>query len=353
MISFYVGGFMAFFGVTIEEISEILDHPNADRLSIAKTKNLAFQFVIQKNQFRIGEKVIYFPIDSLLPNELIKKLNMDGKFSGKEKNRVKTIKLRGQISQGYVTKTDIIPKDFLEKTPEELTFFLGVTKYEPPISFANDGILTELPPGHSKYDIEGADRFQHIIDILLDQEVLVSEKMEGTNHSVFVDNNGVIYVNQRNNSVIEKDGTSNSYWEVARKSGLIEYLSKQKNLTIYSEFCGPSINKNIYKLKEHTLFVFDIKKDGKWLNVNDFLKEVDSLLKETNVKIAPVLFKGLLKDFLETQTIQKKSNGNSLINSSTLREGIVVKPLIEQFHSELGRLIIKQRSPEYLSNEDN
>lgn len=342
---------MAFFGVTIETIEKVWDHPNADRLSLAKMKGLAFQFVIGKNQFQEGQKVLYFPIDAVLTQELIEKMGMVGKFSGKDKNRIKTLKLRQQISQGFVMPPEkLLTPEQMGLSSEELTDLLKVTKYEPPVTFSKDGFLLELPEGCSKYDIEGADRFGQIVEILMDQEVVVFEKMEGTNHSVF--KSEALFVNQRNNTIKEKENSTHSYWEVARKTKLVEYMQKQNNMAIYSEFCGPSIQKNIYALKEGTLFVFDIKKDGKWVDFKTFQEEVEKLKKETGVSVAPILFVGKLKDYLQGKSIQEVSNGFSVVNPKVLREGIVVKPVVEQYHQDIGRLIIKQRSPEYLSNED-
>ena len=344
---------MAFFGVTVETLEKVWNHPNADKLDLAKAKGLAFQFVVGRGQFKEGQKVCYFPIDSVLPSELIEKMGMTGKFSGTNKNRIKTLKLRQEVSQGFVIEPHkILPEEMLNKTSEEITAFLGVEKYEPPVTLSKDGFLVQLPEGCSKYDIEGADRFQHIIDLLMDQEVVISEKMEGTNHSVFKNEESKLFVNQRNFSIIEKEGSSHSYWEVARRSGLIAEVSKREVPTsVYSEYCGPGVQGNIYKLPDATLFIFDIKVNNKWLSFEDFKKEIELIKKNSTVEVAPILFQGKLKDFLNGKTVQEMSNGKSVVNPQILREGIVIKPVNEQYHPELGRLIIKQRSPEYLANE--
>ena len=116
---------------------------------------------------------------------------------------------------------------------------------------------------------------------------------------------------------------------------------------VYAEVCGPKVQKNIYNLKELTLFIFDIKVSNRWLNAEDFLLESQ----KNNYNIAPVLFQGKLKDFLNGRSVQEASNGSSVINPSTLREGIVIKPFTEGWNSSLGRLILKQRSPQYLASE--
>lgn len=345
---------MAFFGVTIEEIESVWDHPNADRLSMAKCKNLAFQFVTGKNQFKIGDKVLYFPIDSLLPPSICEKLNLSGKLSGKDKNRVKSMKLRNEISQGIVsTISQIIDFDYNGLTPEELTLKLGVEKYEHPVVFLSNGNLIKLPESISVYDIEGADRNQYIIDLLLDKHVIITEKMEGTNFSITKEINN-IFVNQRNHSIQEIQGSEHTFWTIARTSGLMDFVqnSSLQNLTIYAELCGPSIQSNIYKLKQQTLFIFDVKENGNFISFDRFHEIVSKIPFNDQLQLAPIIFNGKLTDFLNGDTIQAKSNGLSVM-ANVLREGIVIKPYVEEHLSGFGRLIIKQRSPEYLSGSDN
>ena len=59
----------------------------------------------------------------------------------------------------------------------------------------------------------------------------------------------------------------------------------------------------------------------------------------------------MLREYLNGKTIRYASNGKSVL-ADTKREGIVIKPLIEEFHPILHRLLIKQRSPEYLAGTD-
>jgi RNA ligase (TIGR02306 family) len=341
---------MAFFGVTLEEIEKVWAHPQADRLSLAKAKGLAFQFVTGKDQFKPGDKVLYFPIDAQLPPPLIEKLGLVGKLSGENKNIFKTLRLRGEISQGYVTSpVGILSEEYWNKTPKEITEFLEVIKFEKEPVELKDVTLISLPSGLSDYDIEGADRNQEIIDLLMDQEVVVFEKMEGENNSTARDNDGNVYVNSRNRSLIEKEGFKNRYWELSRSMGfpnLLSNLSIEGGLALYYEICGPGIHGNIYGLKKDSCYIFDFKQNGNWLSYNDFIE----LMKSMNLmsSVAPIIFKGKLKDFLLGKTVQQASTGQSLTNPKALREGIVIKPINEQHHSKLGRLIIKQRSPDYL-----
>jgi RNA ligase (TIGR02306 family) len=108
--------------------------------------------------------MIYFPIDSLLPEKVIKVLPevIAKKLSGKEHNRIRTVKLRGEISQGLALKVAEFPLDqFMGKDDMEtvdITRFLGVEKYEPPETFDGDCPCGRLPEVSPYYDIEGCDR---------------------------------------------------------------------------------------------------------------------------------------------------------------------------------------------------
>ena len=87
------------FRVEVVEVDEVLEHPNADRLEIAKVKG--WQCVVGKDSFAAGDKGIYIPIESILPEELEAKIFGTSKVK-LSKHRVKTIRLRGAVSQGLL-----------------------------------------------------------------------------------------------------------------------------------------------------------------------------------------------------------------------------------------------------------
>lgn len=345
---------MAFFGVTIETIDSVGQIPNADRIQVAKLQGKDFQFVIGKDTFKPGDRCLYFPVDSVLPDPLIAKMGLTGKLSGKQKNRIKTVKLRGQISQGIVAGVDVLPEE--AKTlvdPDALTQALGVTKYEPPENVCNDGILKPLPDGLSMYDIEGADRYSEVAALLMDKDVLITEKLEGTNASVCVKKDGSVFVNCRRNTIIEIPEAKNTYWKAIEQCGLIEMAKKMmetlsEDVTVYGELIGPGIQKNIYALKEHQVRVFDVKIGHKWMPVEPFMAAFSGCAE----LLVPRLWKGKLSEFLGGRTIKQASDGMSMLNPMQKREGIVIRPLIEDEVPQFGRLILKQRSPEYLAESD-
>jgi hypothetical protein len=160
-------------------------------------------------------------------------------------------------------------------------------------------------------------------------------------------------VGQRNHQIKPIEGATHDWWKVAEKAGHFKILKMHqekhpgKQITIRSEVCGPGIQDNIYKLPCLTLITFDVMIDGKYLDVLDFY----NFCMEYALEHAPILgIDVTLREWLEGKTIEVASNGPSKVGQTgTLREGIVIKPMIEQYDGVLGgRLFLKMRDPIYL-----
>ena len=344
---------MAFFGVTREKIGEIKNHPNADRLEIAKLQGVNFSFIIPKGQYQVGQYILYFPLDAILPLNTAKAVGLEGKLAGKNKDRIKSVRLRGEISQGVVAPTTILSNP--EETNTELiTKELGVTKYEPPVVPCKAGNLIQLPVGLSAYDIEGAERNMEVLELLMDKPVIVTEKLEGMNFSVTVNIDGKVFVNQRNYSIEPIEDKTHDFWKIAEEKGIIKLAHeisdacwKKSNVTIYGEFIGPGVQGNIYKLQDHTVKLFDVKIGQDWMDAIDF-NEYFSI----DIRVPTVFQGGTLRKFLDGKDIVEASHGTSTLNAGTFREGIVIKPEYEERVDGFGRLILKQRDVIYLSKSD-
>lgn len=363
---------MSYFAVTIETIEKIWEHPDADRLELCKLEGMDFQCVVGKRDHKEGEKVLYFPLDAVIPDEVLDKMGLKGRLSGSQKNRVKTVRLRGEYSQGLVGPLSLAFKEpyaGIEDTdPKKLTDFLGVTKYEPPL-FApgggyHRGMGARLPEGLGVYDIEGADRYSKVAEEMMDMLVYAGEKIEGSNWSCcYSIPTKQFYVNTRKRTLIEKGNKTSPYWDIFRRYGFQDFLvelSEQSKavhqIAIYGEFIGPGVQGNYYRLKEYDVRLFDIKIDGRYLNPRSFFEKVEEFTlkhdKYPDPKVAPILGSNIkLRDWLLGKTIQEASNGQSMLVNRP-REGIVIRPSEEQYSKELhGRLILKQRSPVYLAKE--
>lgn len=363
---------MSTFKVSIEKVKNVQAHSNADRLDIATLKGIDFSFVVAKDTLKSGDLVVYFPIDSLLPMWIVETMGLVGKLShGKVptdnterlQNRVKTVKLRGEISQGVMARpSDLYIPDKLIFEGSDLTDYLEVEKYEAPVIVSSAGNLVRLPEGVAVYDIEGFERHPDVFELLLNQRVFITEKVEGSNFAVYYDGKKPI-VCQRNYAIEPIEGKFHDWWKVYYRNfapviddifHFYDYDYKSRGETIKwivvrGEMVGPGIQGNYYKTFDHTVLVFDIEINGKPLDYDDFMNLCAALL----IKIVPFLGVGTLREMLDGKTIKEFSNGRSLLLNDALREGIVVKPVVEQVHPEIGRLFLKQRSPEYLAKTDN
>jgi len=364
------------FQVTLRTIDRIWPHPSADRLELASVKGLAYQFCIQKGVYTEGERVVYFPVDSLLPQWIIDALGLWGKdeagvvtrddmgrvtktmLVGVEQNRLRTCVMRGEISQGMIApakELPIIDADTLIGT--DVTLLLGVRKYDAPESMFPGAVMHPMIECVGVYDLEGADNYLEIVDLLMDIPVCVTEKLEGTNTACVRTDDGRLAVLTRTCEIEEIPGEPNTYWDCARKSGFLDVVKDipaptfpAAAVAIRSELIGPGVQKNIYGLKTAELRCFDIKVGTDYLSVDDWLRYIPE------ARRVPVLAQGVtLRDWLAGRTIAEASNGKSVLDPNRLREGIVIKPMVEQTvlwpNGSNRRLILKQRSPQYLAKE--
>lgn len=339
---------MAFFAVTTETIQTLSPIKDADNIEVATLEGVDFQFVVRKNEYKAGDTVVYFPLDSLLPAWLVQKTGL--KLAGPDQNRVKTVRLRGALSQGIVLPVEML-NEYGIKPGDNITEKLGVTKWEPEPEIMKSGLLP-LPTGISKYDIEGCERYGDVVKYLMDCYVVVTEKLEGQNFSVHIDDAGKIWVNQRGFSI--EENPDNHFWKAAHDGGFIELAKKlweetgNGSVTIYAELCGPKIQNNIYKLTKHEAFAFDLKLRDKWVNANEKF-----VILSRTTKTVPILSFGVtLRKFLDGMSVKEASTGFSKMTPHQYREGIVISPYVEEFNQDLGgRLILKQRCPIYLSKE--
>lgn len=390
---------MSEFRVEVRRISEVYKHNNADSLELAKVNGLENQFVVGKGDMKPGDVVVYFPVDSLIPDKVLEflppaiKVKLTGKIP-----RIKTVKLRGEISQGLAVKYETVPWDKFTNenfnpiditkngNAWDVTGILGVTKYEPPVvhDATVDGL--QLPPFAPYYDIEGCDRNKSVVDMLIqphssENTLMVQEKIEGTNLALVLYSDNTVEVCQRSMTIYPRDPETgkriekpsidtipnfffaNKYWDGARTGGLFEfalwvrsflyekYCESPSGITVRAELIGPSIQGNWYGIPKQTPYIFEIALNGCCVT-NTLFREIMQK-NPTQCRFAPILHFGKLSEFLNGKTIADASNGPSMLNPKKLREGIVIRWDHAFSIGQKQWNIIKQRSPEYLLKSDN
>ncbi len=308
-----------------------------DAEAIEKIYVLGWQLVAKKGEFKVGDLCVYIEIDSLLPERT------EFEFLKARKMRIKTIKLRGQVSQGICFPLSILPADTKIEEGLDVTEILGIIKYEPPMPACLAGTAKgRFPSFIPKTDETRVQILQDLLDKYKDEDFYITEKLDGSSVTYFL-NNGEFGVCSRNLELIESE--ENSYWKVARDLEIEKKLRKLGgNLAIQGELVGEGIQKNTLKLKGQTVFFFNIFNidKHKYLDFNEFSNTVKSL----DLKPVPIVNdKYKLENNIEK--LVESSIERSLINKKSWREGIVIRPIKENyFNGE--RVSFKAVNPKFL-----
>lgn len=218
--------------------------------------------VVKKNEYQPGDLAIYCEIDSFIPSAVAPFLTRPGQtaktFSGVEGERLRTVKLRGQLSQGLLLPLSILPEGSVQ-VDADVSELLGILKYEAPIPASLSGEIKGMFPFIiPKTDQE---RIQNLSAEWAEWQTgsltwEVTEKLDGTSMTVYCID-GEIGVCSRNLDL--KRSTENSLWKAAIQAGLEEkLLGDGRNIAVQGEMIGSGVQGNIYKLRNQEFRVFDV-----------------------------------------------------------------------------------------------
>jgi len=310
--------------VTIRTVSELRPIPDADAIETAVVDG--WTCVVKKGTFAAGDSAVYFEIDSLLPLADSRFTFLNKGSAGREFHRLKTIKLRKQLSQGLLLPVAEFPE--LRPDCSDMAAVLGIRKWEPVVPAHLAGIAKGLFPSFIRKTDE--ERIQNMPWVLADEADSLFEvtvKMDGSSMTVF-HRNGEIGVCSRNLELLETP--ENTHWQVVKRLQLDEVLVQLKrNVAIQGELMGPGIQGNREALKEHGLFIFNIFDIDKreYMPVderNEFVRELLTF-DSCKVQVCPTLGIHRLGEFQTMQDILAFADGPSLNNK--MREGVVFKRL--------------------------
>ena len=258
---------------SVQRIKAIKPIKGADRIEIVQVLN--WDCVAQKGEYQVGDMVIYFEIDSLLPDipafEFLKGSSWSQKLN---KYKIRTHKFRGQISQGLVVpirqlteiynqinKSAISSIDYDEG--DDLTELLKIEKYEPPVSNGPLGDIINHEWYVPKTDEE---RVQVCAENVLPEYIkseqgdwYESVKLDGTSCTAGLFEDAFL-IGGRNQWYKDE----NMYTTTVKKYGDIEkHLRDYQKLTgkyivFQGELCGPGIQSNRLGLKEKEWFIFNV-----------------------------------------------------------------------------------------------
>lgn len=303
--------------VTVRRINEIMPIPGADAIECAQVDG--WKVVVKKGEFQVGQLAAYYEIDSWIPEDVAPFLCKDKReFNGVPGARLRTIKLRGQVSQGLLLP---VPNEYAEEG-DDLTEVMGVQKWEAPVSPQLAGqVRGSFPAFLKKTDQERVQNLRRDLEgwIADGHEWEVTEKLDGSSMTVYL-NNGDFGVCSRNLDL--KQDEKNSFWAMAMVLGLEEKMRAHgENIAIQGELIGPGIQGNKYGLSKHEFHVFDV------FSINDFSYKQAAdryhVAEIMGLKHCPVLnFGAIAHDSMDD--LLAAADGESRLNGC-IREGLVFK----------------------------
>ncbi len=250
---------------TIELISELSPIKGADAIVCARVRG--WDVVVKKDEFKVSDLCVYIEVDTMLDvnDERFAFLSSRGQrtdhVTGRRGHVLKTIRLRGQYSQGLAFSLAHFPElgdGDADRVGEDVTELLGVTKWEPPLSAELAGEARGPRPSWiHKTDEE---RIQNLPNILTarDLDWIATEKIDGSSVSFWVDgvDEGVC---SRNFDLLETE--SNTIWRLARQLDIFAKLRAANvgdQAAIQGEAYGEGIQSNPLKVRGHHFDAFTL-----------------------------------------------------------------------------------------------
>jgi RNA ligase (TIGR02306 family) len=336
---------------TIRNIDSIHPIEGADKIERAQIGG--WNVVVLKDQFVAGDTCIYCEIDSVLPDKPEFGFLKDKKF------RIKTIRMRGVLSQGICFGTDILPKGTKVVIGEDVTELLGIKKYEPYIPAQLAGkIEGSFPSCIPKTDEE---RVQNLTNYLCDYkevDFIPTEKLDGTSASYSIIDDKFTVCSR--NLALKEDG-NNMYWKMANKYNIEERLRQLKEATaieyaIQGEIIGEGIQKNHYQIKGNRIYIFGMFNitENKYVDyptLKTLISDMNSSTFESIMMVPEVGKPTRIKceTIDDMNKLIKLGDGISFLNPKVIREGVIFRS-IENYPmiNRLGKVSFKVLSNEYL-----
>lgn len=374
------------FETKVLRVEQVIDHPNADRLSIIKVEGYDYSIVSAKldngsHRYAAGEFVVYCQSDSIIPEYLLKQgfWNEEqgkGILAGSKGNRVKPIKLRGVTSEGIlfpVLFPDYLEDDFILINGDgerkcfclgnDVSEFLNIRKFEPEIPASMSGDVTYVGTHNTiHYDIENSKKYPGVLDAT-GLKIYLTEKLHGT----FC---GVGYIPHLENEdcfgkfiifskglgakgLVFKDTPENRernvYVRTILENKIFEKITnlsaETKPIFVLGEIYGKGIQDLAYATEKPKFRVFDVhiglQNSGEWVDATFKYQLLEASGFETVPVLAVVDNEAEIRPFVD---------GTSTLGGN-IREGVVAIPNVEQRHEKLGRIILKYVSENYLNRK--
>jgi len=325
---------------TVSSLSPI---DGADRLELAHLSGHAWKCVVGKGEFHPGQRVVYFEIDSALPTtderfrflepRCLKQWKIGDKIVDRC-YRIRTMTLRGALSQGLVMPFSAFPEIAEAKDGDDVTDALGVRHYDE----LSATMLAVIHPGMGDLQVKGPfpswipktdeERIQNLPDWPEQYATVlwqVSVKCDGASATMFwapsTRPDAPFGVCSRNLE-LKLEGR-NAYTEMAEKFQVAAQLERLgREIAVQGEVVGPGMNGNRDRLVERDFMVFrmwDIV-EQRWLST----AECRGLCAELGLHHVPVIDPAItLREIGGVDEILKFAEGKTANGNE--REGLVFK----------------------------
>ncbi|MFI6655791.1 RNA ligase (ATP) [Streptomyces sp. NPDC050523] len=341
------------------EVLTIHEHPNADALELAQVG--LYRAVVAKGAYRTGDAALYIPEQSVLPAGLIEELGLTGRLAGGNADRVKAVRLRGELSQGIVCRPRALADVDLARAALDGTDFaerLGITKWVPPIPPTMNGEVESAPDLLPWVDIENIQRFPDIF--AAGEDVVLTEKLHGSACLLtYLADEDRVHVSSKGfgaKSLALKEDPRNLYWRavhghgVARAAARLAERLGARRVGVFGEVYGAGVQDLTYGAdgRRETLgyAVFDVSAeiDGtvRWLDAAELLGG--------ELPLVPRLYEGPY----DIERVLGIASGRETVSGRELhlREGVVIRPAAERYSPVTGgRAIAKAVSAAYLTRK--
>ncbi len=329
---------------TVQRIDALEPIEGADL--IVRARVMGWDVVVKRGEFAVGDRCVFFEIDSLLP---------DGapwaEFMRPRGFRIKTARLRGVLSQGLALPTSVLPEGMdVPDLGTDVSKVLGVQKYEPVLPDTRE-VAGPFPGEVPKTDEIRLQSALGVLDEIRGKPFVITMKLDGTSTTFFKKSEDELVACSRNWALVRVE--TNAVWRVASELDLLARLPV--GFVVQGELCGPGIQKNRLGLSKVSFFAFNVfdTRAGRYLGH----QEMASFCEERGIPVVPVehvvvgddaeRFEHTLERYLELAKGIYPGTKNR-------KEGIVVRPL-EEAHSETlgGRLSFKIISNEFLLKDED
>ncbi len=321
---------------SIQRVIDTFPISGADKIEACQV--LGWVCVIKKGELKAGDLCVYFEIDSILPNE------SEFAFMEARRYRVKTVKLRKQVSQGLALPLDNITFVDLSSAKEgdDVTEVLKVKQYTSNLPACLRGKVAGKFPGFLiKTDEDRIQSQPRLLERLCGRTVYSTEKLDGSSFTAYLKDDTSAEGYDQGTNPIKKFGIcsrnlelktdddyftgndiKNRFWQVARSEDVESKLRKYgKNIAIQGEMVGPGIQKNKYNLTETELYIFNVFD----IDTREYyeLEAMQTFCKNFGFKTVPILETFVLQH--SVNDLVQLSKNQSVLNKQTKREGIVVR----------------------------